>query len=86
MRRLCNEAASFELVIADPPRSGIKPLLADVARIASRWIFYCACDPVSLARDTKNLAEKGYELRNLRAYDMFPQTHHVELTAWLCKT
>jgi 23S rRNA (uracil1939-C5)-methyltransferase len=85
VRKLRKQHATFDLVVADPPRSGIKPLLDDVAAVASGWVFYCACDPVSLARDARGLVARGFELQELRAYDMFPQTHHVELTAWLRK-
>jgi tRNA/tmRNA/rRNA uracil-C5-methylase (TrmA/RlmC/RlmD family) len=40
-----------------------------------------ACDPVALARDAALLAERGYELTDLRAFDLFPHTHHVECVA-----
>jgi tRNA/tmRNA/rRNA uracil-C5-methylase (TrmA/RlmC/RlmD family) len=42
-----------------------------------------ACDPVALARDVGLFRERGYELANLRAFDLFPNTHHVEAVARL---
>jgi tRNA/tmRNA/rRNA uracil-C5-methylase (TrmA/RlmC/RlmD family) len=48
-------------------------------------VAFCACDPVTLARDLRILAEAGYELRVLEAFDMFPHTHHVETLAWLTR-
>ncbi len=84
-RQLKRAGERFDVVLVDPPRAGIKPLVDDVAALASEWIFYCACDPVSFARDAKQLARLGFETVALHAYDMFPQTHHVELAAWLRK-
>ncbi|MDT5018625.1 MAG: hypothetical protein QOD39_4785, partial [Mycobacterium sp.] len=46
-------------------------------------VVYVACDPVALARDLAIFAQRGYELRSLRAFDLFPQTHHVEAVATL---
>jgi len=41
-------------------------------------VVYVACDPVAFARDVAFFAERGYQLSNLRAFDLFPHTHHVE--------
>ena len=46
-------------------------------------IIYVACDPVSFARDLKGLIVGGYRLNTLRAFDLFPHTHHVETVASL---
>jgi tRNA/tmRNA/rRNA uracil-C5-methylase (TrmA/RlmC/RlmD family) len=57
-----------------------------VERIAAarpRAIAYVACDPAALARDLAYFAEHGYELAGLRAFDLFPMTHHVECVAAL---
>jgi 23S rRNA (uracil1939-C5)-methyltransferase len=75
----------FDLVVLDPPRSGAKEVIESVAKLARKWVFVCACDPVTFARDLKLLVSKGFELEQVTAYDMFPQTHHVEATAWLRK-
>jgi tRNA/tmRNA/rRNA uracil-C5-methylase (TrmA/RlmC/RlmD family) len=46
-------------------------------------IVYVACDPAALARDVAYFAEHGYSLTELRAFDAFPMTHHVECVALL---
>ncbi len=47
---------------------------------------YVACDPAALARDVALFAEGGYRLAALRAFDLFPMTHHVECVALLERT
>jgi tRNA/tmRNA/rRNA uracil-C5-methylase (TrmA/RlmC/RlmD family) len=54
-----------------------------VAGLAPRAIGYVACDPAALARDVAFLAGHGYRLESLRAFDVFPMTHHVECLAVL---
>jgi 23S rRNA (uracil1939-C5)-methyltransferase len=68
----------FDLVIADPPRAGIKNGLEDVAFLARKRLLLCSCDLGTFARDLRRLATLGFELKRLDAFDMFPQTHHVE--------
>jgi tRNA/tmRNA/rRNA uracil-C5-methylase (TrmA/RlmC/RlmD family) len=46
-------------------------------------VTYVACDPAALARDVRTFRAHGYELTVLRAYDLFPNTHHVECLALL---
>ena len=53
----------------------------EIAVRAPRAIIYVACDPAALARDTATLRDAGYRLDALRAFDAFPQTHHVECVA-----
>ena len=48
-----------------------------------RAVAYVACDPAALARDVALFAEGGYRLEALRAFDLFPMTHHVECVALL---
>ncbi len=74
----------IDVVIVDPPRKGcdIKTLEAVVAMKPDR-IVYVSCDPSTLARDVRILAEKGYELSRVQPVDMFPMTHHVETVALL---
>jgi 23S rRNA (uracil1939-C5)-methyltransferase len=74
---------AFDLVLLDPPRSGAREVLGSVAALAPSFIAYCSCDPVTLARDLATLVHAGYALSDVRAYDMFPHTHHVETVAWL---
>ncbi|WP_230487203.1 class I SAM-dependent RNA methyltransferase [Nocardioides anomalus] len=73
-----------DLVVLDPPREGAKRAVVEavVAR-APRAAAYVACDPAALARDVAIFAEHGYRLTALRAFDLFPMTHHVECVALL---
>jgi len=73
----------FDLVLLDPPRAGVKAALPPVMKLAPRWIAFVACDPVTLARDVATLVARGWRLDELAAFDLFPQTHHVEVLAWL---
>jgi len=82
-RGLARAGRRFDLVLVDPPRAGLGGGLEPLARLAQRWFLMCSCNPVTLARDLRQLLERGFELEALRAFDMFPQTHHVEALAWL---
>jgi 23S rRNA (uracil1939-C5)-methyltransferase len=73
----------FDLVVLDPPRSGARAVLTPILERRPRSIAYCACDPVTLARDLRVLVDGGYRLAELAGFDMFPQTHHFETLAWL---
>ncbi len=81
------ELASSRLVVADPPRAG---LAADVVGFlngdsqAERFA-YVSCDPATLARDLALLIAGGWRLDQLRAFDAFPMTHHVECVATLTR-
>ncbi len=69
-------------VILDPPRSGAKARnIEALAALEAPRIVYVACDPVALARDTALLRERGYDLREAQAFDLFPMTHHIETVA-----
>ena len=71
-----------DVVILDPPREGAgKEVISELARISPRAIVYVACDPAALARDTTYLQEVGYSLKKMRAFDLFPMTHHIETVA-----
>lgn len=72
------------VVVLDPPRAGAGRAVVDrLAELAPRQLVYVACDPVALARDVGLLRERGYELDSLEAFDLFPNTHHVEAVARL---
>lgn len=71
-----------DLVVLDPPRTGAgRGVCQAVAELRPRAVVYVACDPAALARDTAYLAQAGYRLQELRAFDAFPMTHHVECVA-----
>ncbi len=71
-----------DVIILDPPREGAgREVIAQLVALTPRRIVYVACDPAALARDTSYLRESGYELHTLRAFDLFPMTHHIECVA-----
>lgn len=71
--------AAAATVIVDPPRTGIsKQAIEAIARLAPRRIVYVSCDPPTMARDARRLLESQYQLVSMRAFDLFPNTPHVE--------
>ncbi|GAA2711472.1 class I SAM-dependent RNA methyltransferase [Streptomyces luteosporeus] len=75
---------SADIIVLDPPRAGAgKQTVQHLASLGARRIAYVACDPAALARDLKYFAEAGYKPATLRAFDLFPMTHHVECVAIL---
>jgi tRNA/tmRNA/rRNA uracil-C5-methylase (TrmA/RlmC/RlmD family) len=73
-----------DLVVLDPPRAGAgKQTVEHVAGLGPRRIGYVACDPAALARDLGYFRAAGYVPRFLRAFDLFPMTHHLECVAIL---
>lgn len=80
-------AGAFTRVLVDPPRVGLSDEAVHglIATRAER-IVYVSCDPATLARDVKRLAEGGYELSSATPVDLFPQTYHVETIAVLERT
>lgn len=83
-RRFRGIPSSVDLVVLDPPRVGAgAAVIGEVVRRRPRAIAYVACDPAALARDLSNAAEAGYRPASVRAFDVFPQTHHVECVAIL---
>ncbi|MEG3615244.1 class I SAM-dependent RNA methyltransferase [Isoptericola haloaureus] len=73
-----------DVVVLDPPRAGAgRAVVQAIADRRPTRVVYVACDPAALARDVGYLAEHGYGLTGLRAFDLFPMTHHVEAVAVL---
>jgi tRNA/tmRNA/rRNA uracil-C5-methylase (TrmA/RlmC/RlmD family) len=84
VRELASQAVECDLVVLDPPRSGAgRAVMADITALRPRAIVYVACDPAALARDIAFAASAGYELTQLRSFDLFPMTAHVECVALL---
>ena len=78
--------AEPSFVLLDPPRSGAGPrVVAGLLRMNPERITYVSCDPATLARDLRDLLSKGYRLDRVVAFDMFAQTHHVEVVAHLIR-
>ncbi|GAK00075.1 23S rRNA (uracil(1939)-C(5))-methyltransferase RlmD [Geomicrobium sp. JCM 19055] len=74
-----------DVFVVDPPRKGCDPaLLETMIQMKPERIVYVSCNPATLARDLKVLAEDGgYVVKEITPVDMFPQTTHVESVAWL---
>ncbi|MGA4791180.1 class I SAM-dependent RNA methyltransferase [Nocardia sp. AB354] len=71
-----------EVVVLDPPRAGAgKQVITPLAAAAPARIVHIGCDPAAFARDVGLYREAGYRVRELRAFDAFPATHHVECLA-----
>jgi tRNA/tmRNA/rRNA uracil-C5-methylase (TrmA/RlmC/RlmD family) len=74
--------ARADLILLDPPREGAGKNVAQLcAQLSPTRILYIACDPAALARDTGYLQGFGYTLEKVRAFDLFPMTHHIEAIA-----
>lgn len=72
-------------VVVNPPRSGCAPgVLDSIRRSSARRVVYVSCDPTTLARDVRRLGN-AWRLDSLRAFDLFPQTAHVETVASLSR-
>ena len=83
LRRDPSLAEGVDVVVLDPPRTGARKAVPGVAALGARRVVYVACDPAALARDVATFAEHGYRLGPLRAFALFPMTHHVECVAVL---
>ncbi|GAA1668278.1 class I SAM-dependent RNA methyltransferase [Microbacterium lacus] len=78
------ERLSRGVTVLDPPRSGAgRSVVQAVAALHPAAVVYVACDPVALARDVAIFGDAGYELRAVEAFDLFPNSHHVEAVATL---
>ncbi|MEO0076203.1 MAG: 23S rRNA (uracil(1939)-C(5))-methyltransferase RlmD, partial [candidate division WOR-3 bacterium] len=70
---------NIDTVIIDPPRKGCaEDLLLHISKLKPKQIIYISCNPTTLARDLAVLARYEYQLKELRLFDMFPQTFHIE--------
>ena len=68
-----------DFLLLDPPRTGAENKdIQGILALRPSQISYVSCDPATLARDLKKLIAAGYKLHSIKAFDMFPQTHHVE--------
>lgn len=68
-----------DTVIVDPPRTGMSKLaMQSVAVMGASRVVYVSCDPATMARDARRLVDAGYRLETFQAFDLFPNTPHVE--------
>jgi 23S rRNA (uracil1939-C5)-methyltransferase len=80
-RGLVKEGRRFDLLLADPPRTGAPGLAALAKELGVARLVYVACDAGALAGDSARLLVAGFRLRTLQLVDMFPGTHHSETLA-----
>lgn len=86
LNSLVLENYSPEVILVDPPRGGMhKKVISSMLEIKPKKIVYVSCNPTTLARDLKVLAEKDYLLEKVQPVDMFPQTYHIEAVAKLVR-
>ncbi len=74
----------LDFLLLDPPRVGCEnAAIAGILALRPRRLTYVSCDPATLARDLRKFIDDDYVLDSIVAFDMFPQTHHVETVARL---
>ncbi|VXB15739.1 Uncharacterized RNA methyltransferase SAV_2389 [Arthrobacter sp. 9AX] len=83
-RVLHRKPRNFDALVLDPPRAGAgKAVVGQLIESHPRAIAYVSCDPASFARDVGYFRQAGWELKALRAFDLYPHTHHLETVALL---
>ncbi|HWI55221.1 MAG TPA: 23S rRNA (uracil(1939)-C(5))-methyltransferase RlmD, partial [Desulfobacteria bacterium] len=84
--KLVQQGIRPDVVVVDPPRQGVEKFaLQAIVDIQPKKIVYISCDPATMARDLKFLAERSFKLQEVQPVDMFPQTSHVESVALLVR-
>jgi 23S rRNA (uracil1939-C5)-methyltransferase len=84
---LAEAGITFDVAVVDPPRAGCQPeVLEALANTGAKRIVYVSCNPSTLARDLKDLANLGYKAEEAQPVDMFPHTYHVETVVRLRRT
>jgi 23S rRNA (uracil1939-C5)-methyltransferase len=77
----------IDTVIVDPPRTGMSPeAIAAVLRVKAARLIYVSCDVATLARDARKIVDAGYAIERADAFDMFPNTPHVETVVVFAKS
>ena len=80
------ESIYADVIVVDPPRKGCDEKCLDtIVKMQPERVVYVSCDSATLARDLRYLCDRGYELKRVRACDMFPQTVHVETVVLMSK-
>lgn len=78
------EGIYADVIVVDPPRKGCDmAALETMVKMQPKKIVYVSCDSATLARDLRYLCGEGYEVRRVKACDMFPGTVHVETVVLL---
>jgi 23S rRNA (uracil1939-C5)-methyltransferase len=83
---LLADGERFDVVVCDPPRSGMAELTGLLPELTVRRLVYVSCDPATLCRDLEKLTNSGFAIDTIQPLDMFPQTHHIETIVVLEKS
>jgi len=83
LNKIINKKENFDIIIADPPRCGIGKPILKIEKLAPKKFIYLSCNPLTMNKDLKLL--KYYKIKSLEAFDMFPQTEHIEILGILEK-
>ena len=85
-RALAGQSVPADVAVLDPPRTGAgRDVIAALAAAEVPRIIHIGCEAASFARDVGLYREGGYQVENLRVFDSFPLTHHVECVAVLTR-
>ncbi|HXD31554.1 MAG TPA: class I SAM-dependent RNA methyltransferase [Pyrinomonadaceae bacterium] len=86
LRNLTRPLPFVDFLLLDPPRTGAEnAVIKGILELQPQRISYVSCDPATLARDLKKLIAASYQVQRISAFDMFPQTHHVESVVQLSR-
>ncbi|MDE6732255.1 MAG: 23S rRNA (uracil(1939)-C(5))-methyltransferase RlmD, partial [Oscillospiraceae bacterium] len=86
-KRRAESGLSPDVILLDPPRKGCgAETIAACLKMAPERIVMISCNPATAARDCKLLAESGYKVEKVRAFDLFPRTRHIECVVCIQKT
>jgi 23S rRNA (uracil1939-C5)-methyltransferase len=76
-----------DTIVLDPPRTGIsREAMTGILGLASPAVVYLSCDLATLARDVRRFLDAGYALDHIEAFDLFPNTAHVETLVVLSRS
>jgi len=77
--KLSEKYKTFPTWIVNPPREGLEPrVVKTILDFQPEKLIYISCNPMTLKRDVERLVQNHYTIIGAKAYDMFPQTTHVE--------
>lgn len=83
---LADEGNKPDVIVVDLPRKGIDQTTIDaIGKMTPDRLVYVSCDPATLSRDIKLLAEQGYNLNRYKVFDLFPRTSQSDFESLFCE-
>ncbi|MEA3222887.1 MAG: 23S rRNA (uracil(1939)-C(5))-methyltransferase RlmD [Thermodesulfobacteriota bacterium] len=82
VQTMIKDSMCFDTIVLNPPREGAKNVMNKIARLGASKIIYISCNPTTMARDIAILISHGFRFKSIKAFDMFPQTYHIESIAY----